>query len=186
MGTGLQAKLEIPDLWYDVYARFLPGTLFSFAIRYIILKLDTIPTGTEIIIYVGAGYISALFTQSIASFFTAFLEKKITIKKKKDDRFQKETKDALGSDFLWLVFSSKMDRLFIRRVQKILGTDTRSSMILSKMGAEVPSSCKLLYYLWFSFIIITLVQCDRPLVFNIFPLITDVTQRRRKSSKILG
>jgi hypothetical protein len=112
MSPDLQTNLEIPDLWYDVYARFLPGTIFTFAIRYFLLDITTIPTGIEIIMYIGAGYISALITQPIASLITDQIDK-------------------------WILRSKKKEMLFFRQAQKALGPGNQYSKIFSKMHGEV-------------------------------------------------
>ncbi|HCC79396.1 MAG: hypothetical protein A2X25_06720 [Chloroflexi bacterium GWB2_49_20] len=112
MSPDLQTNLEIPDLWYDIYARFLPGTIFTFAIRYLFLDITTIPTGVEIILYIGAGYITALITQPIASLITDQIDKSILRNKKKEI-------------------------LFFRQAEKALGDGNHHSKIVSKMHGEV-------------------------------------------------
>lgn len=43
MGAELKAELNIPDLWFDFYARFLPGTTFVIIVRFFLLGYKNIP-----------------------------------------------------------------------------------------------------------------------------------------------
>ena len=65
--SGINAELKIPDLWYDFYARLLPGGLFVTAI-YVLwpVPLDW-PSPSKMVVLVAAGYVSALVSQPVAS-----------------------------------------------------------------------------------------------------------------------
>lgn len=114
MGNGIQTELKVPDLWYDFYARILPGSAFIAALRLLIFQNASIPEVREIIILVFAGYFCAILTQPIAS----------QVSKQLEDLLEKKK-------------APNGDRLYIRKVQTKLGRTSRESMILSKMHGEV-------------------------------------------------
>ncbi len=106
-------ELNIPDIWYDFYARLLPGTAFALATRYVLLNIQTVPTATELFIFLGIGYFLGLITQPLASRSRYALEDLARIPRKIEDKF------------------------FIRKVQKKFEPDSRISMTISKMGGEI-------------------------------------------------
>jgi uncharacterized protein involved in cysteine biosynthesis len=63
----IKAELNIPDLWYDFYARLLPGGLFVAAIYILWPGAPSWPTPLQAVILVAAGYVSALVSQPLAS-----------------------------------------------------------------------------------------------------------------------
>lgn len=113
MNPEIKVELQVPDLWYDFYARVLPGTAFIAALRYVVLGTTSTPSVTEIIAILWMGYFSALLTQPLASRLTGWIER------------------------LAKTIAGEPDRLYIRRVQEVLGSDSRKAMILSKMHGEV-------------------------------------------------
>jgi hypothetical protein len=71
--ADLQAKLKIPDLWYDFYARFLPGSVFVAYIYYYLLVTPTWPTSLQAVILGIGAYLCGLVTQPLASVLTKLL-----------------------------------------------------------------------------------------------------------------
>lgn len=114
MSNGINAELKVPDLWYDLYARILPGSAFVAAVRFTIKKNDQLPDFREIFLLAIAGYFCALISQPVSSRIAMWLENFIEKRK-----------------------SPNSDRLFIRKVQTKLGRTSRESMILSKMHGEI-------------------------------------------------
>jgi hypothetical protein len=73
MDPKIITELKIPDLWYDFYARFLPGTLFV-ASLYILWPGDaSIPSGWMGAIIAFGGYIAGLLLQPLSSELTGLL-----------------------------------------------------------------------------------------------------------------
>jgi hypothetical protein len=70
MGTDVKADLHIPDLWYDFYARILPGSLFVFGLRYYYLSINTLPDLDEVVVLTIVGFVCGLFSQPVASRLT--------------------------------------------------------------------------------------------------------------------
>lgn len=115
MSNGINAELKVPDLWYDFYARILPGSAFVAVVRLTIIKNFLVPDFHEIFIIALAGYFCALLTQPLSSRIAIYIEGYIEKRKS----------------------PNKGDRLFVRRVQAKLGRTSRESMILSKMHGEI-------------------------------------------------
>jgi hypothetical protein len=67
MSPEITTELKIPDLWFDFYARFLPGTLFVSAVYLLYPGHATIPSGWLIAILALAGYCIGLLVQPISS-----------------------------------------------------------------------------------------------------------------------
>jgi len=115
---ALKTKLKIPDLWFDVYARLLPGTAFVAAIRVLLLGNVEVPNGKELFVLAFAGYLFALITQPISSRLARlvwYLADKVT-------------SEEVG---------------YVDKVKQKLGRSTRESLILSKMHGEVTFFCQL-------------------------------------------
>lgn len=73
MGAELNAEVKIPDLWYDVYARLLPGSAFV-AIAYLLFAPNPeIPTTSGIFLLLCAGFFTGLTAQPISSELTAWI-----------------------------------------------------------------------------------------------------------------
>ena len=108
---GIKTKLEIPDLWFDFYARFLPGITFVAIVRLIILQKTTLPQTREFFVLIFAGYVCAFFVQPFSSRITLCLEKAVICMK-------------------------GLDKDYVRKIQLKIGTSNRQSMILSKMHGE--------------------------------------------------
>lgn len=113
MGTEFKTELKIPDLWYDFYARFLPGAAFVAALRLIIFKNDTLPaTVMELFLLLFTGYFCALISQPLSSRLAIMI-----------------------NNFVEMI--KKQNRGFVKLTQHIHGRESRDSMILSKMNAEL-------------------------------------------------
>src|SRR5262245_17290860 len=65
--TEIKTELKIPDLWYDFYARLLPGAAFVAAIYILWPGPLSWPEPFQAVILVAVGYVSALVSQPIAS-----------------------------------------------------------------------------------------------------------------------
>jgi hypothetical protein len=63
----IKTELKIPDLWYDFYARLLPGAAFVGAIYILLPGAPSWPTPFQTIILVAVGYVCALVSQPLAS-----------------------------------------------------------------------------------------------------------------------
>ena len=113
MGADLKAELHVPDLWFDFYARLLPGTAFVGGIRCLILGIVDVPAWAEIFVILAIGYLAGLFTNPLGSRCAGRIERVAELS------------------------CSVKEALFIRRVQKELGPESRASMILFKMHGEV-------------------------------------------------
>jgi len=136
MNGELKTELRIPDLWYDFYARVLPGAAFVAALKVLVFHNQAIPEVREIVLLIFAGYFCALMTQPVASRLTGRIE-----------------------DTVELYEAPNKDRLYIRKVQAKLGRTSRESMILSKMHGEVVFFIQL-FVLGTLFLIIQLVRCS--------------------------
>ena len=112
MSGELKADLQIPDLWYDFYARLLPGAVFVVAIRCYVFNNTTLPGAGEMFVLAAAGYLSGLLTQPLASRLTGAIER-------------------------FAAWHRSKERHYIGTVQQRLGESSRKSMILSKMHGEV-------------------------------------------------
>jgi len=89
MGTEFKTELKIPDLWYDFYARFLPGAAFIAALRLIILKNNTFlpTTGMELFLLLFTGYFCALISQPLSSRLAIMINNFVETRKKQDRGF---------------------------------------------------------------------------------------------------
>jgi hypothetical protein len=70
MGDGFNAELKVPDLWYDFYARLLPGTAFVGCVRFFVFGKNGVASTIEALAILGIGYFSAMLTQPLASELT--------------------------------------------------------------------------------------------------------------------
>lgn len=73
MPTELSADLKVPDLWFDFYARFLPGTGFLMALHFSLSPNWEVPTAEKIVIGIFLGYLAGLFAQPISSTITGLI-----------------------------------------------------------------------------------------------------------------
>ena len=112
------AELRIPDIWFDFYARFLPGAGFVVAIRTQILKDSSIPNAMEFIVLAFGGYFCALLVQPFGSRLAGLVEFGATV-------------------------VMRVSRDCVSKIQSKIGRDKRESMILSKMHGEVTFFCQL-------------------------------------------
>lgn len=113
MGADLKTELTVPDLWFDLYARALPGSAFVGVARCALLGNCTVPSATEMLALLAVGYFAALLSQPLASRLCGWIER------------------------LAERLAGNRDRLFVRRTQELLGSESRRSMIISKMHGEV-------------------------------------------------
>jgi hypothetical protein len=115
---GVEVELRIPDLWYDFYARLLPGAGFVAAIRTQILNNSAVPDAKELIVLAFVGYFCALLVQPFSSRLAQLVE--------------------FGATMVM-----QQGRNYVSEIQSKLGREKRESMILSKMHAEVTFFCQL-------------------------------------------
>jgi len=115
MSPDIQANLEIPDIWFDFLARFLPGVSFVTMVWFVFLKKPA-PTGLEAILgVIFAGYVAGLITSPPASRIARIIESRAgKLPKGEEDRVK-----------------------FIRRVQAKLSYSSRQTLLIGKMHAEV-------------------------------------------------
>ena len=106
---GISTELRIPDLWYDFYARLVPGTAFVAAVYVLRLGDAAWPCTLQTVILALAGYFTAIITQPISSRVTGWIH-----------------------DLAATV--AGVGRLFVRQSAKTL--DLRQQQILSKMHGE--------------------------------------------------
>lgn len=109
MSTSIEAKLNIPDLWYDFYARFLPGLAFVAALYYFLIDVPKMPDGNMIIVGIFAGYLTGLITQPISSRLAGWIHRIVA--------------SVHHEDPLYVDYAKKQ-------------FDNRHSMIISKMHGE--------------------------------------------------
>ena len=114
----VKVELRIPDLWFDFYARFLPGIAFVAAIRTLVVGNVKIPNAAELLVLAFGGFLFALISQPISSRLTKGVE-------------------YLAAKTL------KKEVEYVADVQRELGRSKRESMILSKMHGEVTFFCQL-------------------------------------------
>ena len=117
MSNNIKTELNIPDIWYDFYARLLPGTCFLFASRYLIQTEWIVPNATESFLLFAAGYFTGLFFQPLASIIVNF-------------------------EFGYVQKEKGVD--YVADVQAKVGAESRRSKILSKMQAATVFFAQLL------------------------------------------
>ncbi len=101
--------LKVPDPWYDVYARLLPGTAFVSALYYLFSTAPKMPNSIGVLVALFCGYFSGMVAQPASSEITRFIH--------------------------YIVAKiHRKDRLYVEIIKKEL--DERQSMILSKMHGE--------------------------------------------------
>lgn len=74
MSFDVNPELKIPDLFYDVYARILPGICSVVVIKYFIIVDSTPLTAIDLIVIAFIGFIFGLCTNPIASRITGLIE----------------------------------------------------------------------------------------------------------------
>jgi len=153
--TDIKTELRIPDLWFDFYARFLPGVAFVTTYRLVIRRDSSFPSGaSEILCLAFIGYFCALITQPLASMFTGwierFLENKLT--PEKEDYVQ------AVSWYLSALLPNEQQQAGIRQ-----------AMILSKMHGETTFFVQLLVLGAFVFVlqfVSSFPLCIYSIIFN--------------------
>jgi hypothetical protein len=151
MGADIKADLQIPDLWYDFYARLLPGSLFVLGLRYFCFSIKSLPSISDFVVLMIFGFICGLFSQPIASKLTWIV-----------DRLAEKS-------------SGITDEFFIRKLQARLKPDSNSARVLGKMHGEI------IFFVQIFFLSIVLFiwarwgcQSKIPFSFLILPVISAV------------
>ena len=80
--AGFNAEVRIPDLWYDVYARLLPGSVFVAVVRYCVVGNVGAPSAPELLPLGMAAYICGLAIHPLSAVVTrrVFLRAESSIK----------------------------------------------------------------------------------------------------------
>ncbi len=112
MSAEVSTEIRIPDVWYDFYARLVPGSVVVAAFYVLMCEKTIQPDGWEIVLILASGYVLSLFSQPISSRLTGGLHRL--------------SESIYGKN-----------RTYVREIQRKLGTTSRQSMILSKMHGEV-------------------------------------------------
>ncbi len=120
-------ELKIPDVWYDFYARFIPGLVFVFSLRFFLYGHIFSIGATDILVMMFISYIVGLINQPIASTLTERIEK-LAIRK----------------------YSNKN---LVPEVQHKLGQGTRRALVLSKMKGEISCFSQLFFITIYLFLI---------------------------------
>lgn len=102
--------LKVPNPWYDVYARLLPGTAFVGALYYLFSTAPEMPNNIGVLVVLFCGYFSGMVTQPASSEITGFLQYIVAKKIHREDEF------------------------YVEIIKKEL--DEEQSMVLSKMHGE--------------------------------------------------
>lgn len=117
MSAEVKTEFRIPDLWYDFYARLIPGTAFIVALRIFSFNNKSVPESNEIFMLLGAAYFAGLMTQPLASRLVSKID-----------------------DFAQWIYSKEKEAVtgdnWTRKLQFQLGRTSRDSLILSKMHGE--------------------------------------------------
>jgi hypothetical protein len=111
--------LKVPDLWYDAYARLMPGALFVGLTRALVLQKPDVPSATEVAILAGLGYVVAFMSQPFASILA---------------RVTKNWAENKGSQ--------KYGAGYVREVQARIGPKSQEAAILNKMQGEIMAFCQ--------------------------------------------
>lgn len=110
--TEVKADLAIPDIWYDFYARLVPGAAFAFGMRFLYQGQWILPDATEALILTAAGYFVGLLSLPIGSTVAHALLSFV---------YRKDGKDG---------------HAYVAGVQAKLNPESRRALVLSKMYAE--------------------------------------------------
>ena len=65
---------HIPDIWFDLYGRLIPGTIGTVIFLYGAGHYTTIPTLSDTLVILIVGYLVGHFSQPLASFFVKKVE----------------------------------------------------------------------------------------------------------------
>ena len=132
MSPNIQTELRIPALWFDFYARLLPGTAFIAAVRVFVAGNAAMPSFSEMLFLAFAGYFSGMLSQPLGSRLTRAIER--------------------------IVGKCKFhDATFVWSLERKLGSDSQEAPILAKMHGEVTFFAQLFVLAGF-FFLVQLVQ----------------------------
>lgn len=128
MGNGALGDLKIPDLWFDFYARFLPGLAFIAYVRVLVNGCFSIPNLIEFISLLLLGFIYGLILQPISALLVDLIQKYTDKWHNKDHEIN-----------------------IVKKIQYDIDRDSRDSMIISKMHAEVTFFVQMALFVLISF-----------------------------------
>lgn len=117
MAADVKTEFKIPDLWFDFYVRFIPGTVFIACLRFFNQDQEIIPDTNEFLILLGAAYFIGLITSPLSSRLAKFIEHRAEIIYSKRNKIKQ--------------------RNWVRKLQYDLGRESRDSLLLSKMHGEI-------------------------------------------------
>jgi hypothetical protein len=66
----IKVDFNPPDVWYDFYARVLPGTTFAAYLFFVFSAKPDVPNGSGIIILLMVGYVAGFITQPLSTHLT--------------------------------------------------------------------------------------------------------------------
>lgn len=128
----VKSELRIPDLWFDFYARLLPGTFFVALMRVCVFDKRTIPEGIEILVLLAVGYFVGLFFAPIASWVIGKIEANVGV----NELATKDIERWLKEDRRLDEKQRKDPRVFVEKVQYALERESNQAVILDKMHGE--------------------------------------------------
>jgi len=119
---------SIPDIWFDVIARLLPGAIFVVSVRSLLLTDMSTPDAVGFLALMACAYMIGFFVCPLSSRVAMLMEQRIA--KRKGEKAN-----------------------YVQERQHKLGRESRDSMILSKMGGEVVF---FLQCIWFSLLFLSM------------------------------
>ena len=97
MPVDVKTELQIPDFWFDFYARVIPGAAFVGAARYWWMENYEFPSATESAVLLAVGYFVGLLVQPVGSTLTETIETIAAKRKGKDYGYVGRAKVSIGS-----------------------------------------------------------------------------------------
>lgn len=155
MAGEIKTELSIPDLWFDFYARFIPGCVFVTAVRFYSLGIKALPETGEFVFLAGVSYFVGILAQPISSRIVGVIETLTEGCKTTEIEKISESKNIICKFFEKLKkgFKNKLKRLcckksdegneknnvdknWLRILLYQIGRNSKDSLIISKMHGE--------------------------------------------------
>lgn len=120
MSEGLKSFIPVPDLWFDIIARMIPGVVCFLILRWYFSGLDFKWVSDNLIVTGLGGYFVGLYFSPLSSSTAAIFHKLAPLAHEN-------------------LFHSKkrQERIDVRTVSYQLGLESNTSSVLSKMHGEV-------------------------------------------------
>lgn len=80
---------KIPDVWFDIYARLIPGFIFVLALKVSVFSDPTVPAWDQLLFLLILGYALGHIIQPIASVLSRTLEFRVFDREKNIDKCKK-------------------------------------------------------------------------------------------------